>query len=163
MRVDVAQTGFFAGREFRTFLELDMANGEVVVIRADVPVDIILFKLETSIVSGELRSETIIGGSEGGTFDQDLPIFPRNTMSERPTPIYEPLVDLTTGGTHTGGTLLDVVLNKTADNANFAGSVGAGTQDERGVGAGLYHFRLTATGAVRGIFRGQWEERTGDN
>jgi len=159
LRVDVAQTGFFAGREFRTFYEFSLANGASFVIQAVVPIDIILFALETEIISGQLRVETVVGGTPGGTFSTPLPVFHRNTMSEKPQPPVTPQTVLTTGGTHTGGTLLDVFLNKTADNANFASSVGVGTNDERGVGASTYYFRLTATGATVGVFKARWEER----
>ncbi|MFL1404189.1 hypothetical protein ACJO2E_02445 [Marinobacter sp. M1N3S26] len=159
LRVDVAQTGFFAGREFRTFLELDMADGESIVVRATVPINVILFGLTANLVAGEIRIETIAGGTEGGTFDDPLPIFNRNNMSSRPMPAYQHQVDLDAGGTHSGGLLLDVLLNKAADNANFASTVDASQGDERGVAPDTYYFRMTATGATRGVFRARWEER----
>lgn len=161
-RVDVGQTGFFAGREFRTFRRLNITAGAIVVIKAVVPINIILFGLEANIYQGLLDVETVVGGTEGGTFSEALPIFPRNTMSERPTPIYTPLVVLTAGGTHTGGTVLDPLVVKAADNSNFAASVGSQSSDERGVGAGTYYIRLTAVtgqGDVLGTFKARWEER----
>lgn len=158
LRVDVGQTGFFAGREFRTFRELNLTDATLV-IKAVVPVDLILFGLEMTLTSGQIHIETVAAGTEGGTFSETLPIFPRNTMSERPTPVYTPLVQLTAGGTHTGGTLIDVLYNKTADNANFSASVGSSGGDERGIGAGTYYFRLVSTGASVGIFKARWEER----
>lgn len=154
LRVDVGQTGFFAGREFRTFFEFSADQ----VIKAVVPVDIILFGLEVILTAGLLRIETVVGGTEGGSFSNTLPIFPRNTMSERPQPFYTPQVVLTSGGTHTGGTVIDVLLNKTADVTNFSSSVGAENSDERGIGAGTYYLRLTGTAAI-GIIKARWEER----
>jgi hypothetical protein len=154
-RVDVGQTGFFAGREFRTFMRL---TGSVV-IRAVVPVNVILFGLSCQLSAGEMDIETVVGGTPGGSFSTVLPIFPRNTMSERPTPFYTPAVVLDAGGTHTGGTILDVLHIKVADNSNFASSVGAEGGDERGVGAGTYYFRLVATGTTSGVFKTRWEER----
>lgn len=159
VRVDVAQTGFFAGREFRTFYEWLTPTTETRVIKAVVPMNIILFELGmVPLLEGEMRIETLIGGTEGGTFGTPLPIFPTNTMSEKPQPPYVNQVLLTTGGTLTGGTLLDSLAGKTSDNANFASSVGAGQGAERGVAANTYYFRITAT-AMRGIFKARWEER----
>lgn len=159
VRVDVGQTGFFEGREFRTFRDLNMSTGTTLVIKAVVPINIILFGLDINLLEGELRVETVAGGTEGGTFSETLPIFARNTTTERPEPLYSPQVVLAAGGTHTGGTILDVLVNKAGANAQQAGSVGVAQNDERGVGAATYYFRLTATGTVRGTFKARWEER----
>ena len=158
LRVDVAQTGFFAGREFRTFKEWSAATTATVVIKAVVPIDIILFELGIELEAGTARIETLVGGTEGGTFAEVLPIFPTNTMSEKPQPPYAAQVVLTSGGTLTGGTLLDPLRAKTSDNSNFSASVGAAAGAERGVGANTYYFRATLT-AVIGVFKARWEER----
>ena len=162
IRVDVGQTGFFAGREFRTFKELDIAASGSYIIKAVVPVDVILFGIKASIDAGHLRIGTYVTGTEGGSFSETLPIFGRNNMSERPTPFYTPLVVLTAGGTHTGGVELDVFRLKANANTNQASTVGAEGGDERGVGANTYYFRLTnlsSTDAVTGVFSARWEER----
>lgn len=159
IRVDVGEPSFFGGRQFRTFKELNIGLGATYVIKAVTTKDIILYGLELSLTSGEVKLSTVTGGTEGGVFSETLPIFPRNTMSERPTPIYTPTTVLTAGGTHTGGTVLDMLWVKIADNSNFAASVGATPGDERGVGAGTYYFRLNAIAASTGIFRARWEER----
>lgn len=158
VRVDMAQTGFFAGREFRTFREWTTATTATFVIRAVVPINIILFDLRLNCEEGSARLETLVGGTAGGTFSETLPIFNRNNMSERPTPLYTQQVVLTAGGTLTGGTLLDVLRVKTSGNSNFASSVGATNGDERGIAANTYYFRLTLTGFI-GVFKAWWEER----
>lgn len=158
VRVDVAQTGFFQGRHFRTFKEWQVAATEVYTVRAAVPIDIILFELSMEITAGEVRLETLAAGTQAGTFSEVLPVFPGNTMLSRPLPYYAPVVVLAAGGTHTGGTLLDVLHVKAADNSNFAASVGSGAGAERGVGPGTYYFRLTLTGVI-GTFKARWEER----
>jgi hypothetical protein len=159
LRVDVGEPSFFAGRQFRTFKELNLTLGQQYVVKAVVPGDIILYGLELALVSGEVKLSTVVGGTEGGTFSETVPIFPRNTMSERPTPIYTPTVVLTAGGTHTGGTVLDLLWIKTADNSNFAETVGGNPGDERGVGANTYYMRLNAVSAATGVFRARWGER----
>ena len=159
IRVDVGEPSFFGGRQFRTFKELNIGLGATYVVKAVVPLNIILYGLDLTLITGEIKLETVAGGTEGGSFSETLPIFPRNTMSERPTPLYTPQTVLTAGGTHTGGTVLDLLWTKTADNAQFASSVGQVPGDERGVGAGTYYFRLNAIIAATGTFKARWEER----
>jgi hypothetical protein len=155
LRVDVGQTGFFAGREFRTFYEFSSSF----VIQVVAPVNTILFEISVALTSGEVRVESVTGGTPGGMFSTPLPVFARNTMTERPFPYYTPQVTAAVGGTHTGGTVLDVFKNKTADNANFAAGVGSGSSDERGVGPATYYIRVTVTGTTAGILKFRWEER----
>lgn len=155
LRVDVGQTGFFSGREFRTFHEFTTDT----VFKVVVPINTILWFLDINLLEGECRLESVVGGTEGGSFSNTLPIFGRNNMTERPEPFYTNQVVITSGGTHTGGTILDVLLNKTSDNSNFASSVGTATGDERGVAANTYYLRLTVTGITRGILKVWWEER----
>jgi hypothetical protein len=163
IRVEPGQHSFFDGTEFRTFRRLNgITAGSTLVVKAVVPINIVLQALTTNIYQGALDIETVVGGTEGGTFSETLPIFPANTMDERPTPLYTPQVVLTAGGTHTGGTVLDVLVNKAADNANFSGSVGALTDDSRGIGANTYYFRIQALatyGDLLGTFKARWEER----
>lgn len=158
LRVDVAQTGFFEGREFRTFKEWPTATSATYVIKAVVPINIILFELGVELEAGTARIETLVGGTEGGTFSETLPIFPTNTMSEKPQPPYANQVILTAGGTLAGGLLLDSLRAKTSDNSNFSASVGAAAGAERGVGANTYYFRVTLS-SVLGVFKARWEER----
>ena len=158
LRVDVAQTGFFSGHESRTFKEWQTATTATYVIKAVVPINIILFDLGIQIEEGSARIETLVGGTAGGTFSETLPIFSTNTMSEKPQPPYVGQVVLTAGGTHTGGILLDVVRCKTSGNDNRASTVGATVGSERGIGANTYYFRITLTGAI-GTFKARWEDR----
>ena len=171
LRVDVAQTSFFEGREFRTFKELNIAASTTYVIRAVVPINIVLFGLEADIDAGFLRIGTYVGGTPGGSFSEVLPIFGANNMSagndHRATyngndTVYVPVVGLTAGGTHTGGVELDVVRVKAASITVQAASVGNRESDERGVAANTYYFRLlnlSATDAITGTFKARWEER----
>lgn len=164
LKVDIAQTGFFDGREFRTFKELNIAAFGVYVIRAVVPIDIILFGLNVTINSGDLRLETLVGGAPGGSFSETLPIFGANNMAGAPNreaPFYVPVTVLTAGGTLTGGTQLDVLRLKVNAITGQAATVGIGPTDERGVAANTYYFRLTSltNDAIEGVFRARFEER----
>lgn len=165
LRVDQEQIGFWAGHEFRTFKELSIAAAATYVVKAVVPINIILTGLELLLDAGSIRLGTYVGGTPGGSFSETLPIFARNNMTERPTVqgggYYLPQVVLTAGGTHTGGTELDVLRLMTAQVAVQASSVGAAQGDERGVGANTYYFRLNNFSAVTatGTFKARWEER----
>lgn len=159
LRVDVGQTGFFAGREFRTFREINLATSAVLVFKLVFPVNTIVWRLGIEITAGDVRVENVSSGTEGGTFSETLPVVPRNAMTERPTPLYTPVNTILTGGTYTGGTVSDVLMAKTAGNSNFADSIGTQEGDERAAPPGTYFVRMTAVEAVTGVFKLRWEER----
>lgn len=162
LRVDVGQTGFFAGREFRTFLRLNIPASGTIYVRAIVPINIILFGLDVTIVSGQLDLETRVGGTPSGTWGAPIPIFNRNNMTEVPPPIPVSVVSLHTGGTHSGGTVLDVVVVKASNDTPKGTSVGENPGDERGVAANTYYFKLQnldAGNPVVGVFKARYEER----
>lgn len=159
LRVDVAQTGFFVGREFRTFRRLSIGAGASLVVKAVVPVNIILFSLSLDLVDGWVDVETRVGGTPGGTFSETLPIFRRNTMTTAPVVVSQTV--LTAGGTHTGGTVLDVLAARAAGATAQASSVGAAITNERGIAPNTYHFVLTnpGSGTALGVWSAWWEER----
>lgn len=170
LRVDVGQTSFFEGREFRTYKELNVATGATYVVKAVVPVNTVLFGLELSIEDGQARLGTYVGGTEGGVFSETLPIFGANNMAPGISTdrrrnfsgnTYTAQNVLTAGGTHTGGTELDVIRLKAANATGNATSVGNMPDSERGVGPGTYYFRLLNLGAssIVGTLKTRWEER----
>lgn len=159
LRVDVGQTGFFAGREARTFKELNLAGGSTYVVKAVVPVNIILMELLLYLETGTVRLTTLAGGTEGGSFAEVLPVIPKNRMTD--APVYVPQVGLTAGGTVTGGTAIDIVRLSADGQGNSRISVGQHGDDARGVLPGTYFFKfesLAGTAAV-GTFHAVWEER----
>lgn len=169
LRVDPDQTSFWEGREFRTFKELNIAASTEYVVRAVVPINIILVALSIDIEAGFLRIGTYTGGTPGGTFSETLPNLNGNNMSagvNRRTSqtgvLYTPQTVLTAGGTHTGGTELDVIRLKAGSVSVQAQSVGLSSFDQRGIAAGTYYFRLlnlSAQDAVTGVFKARYEER----
>lgn len=161
LRVDVAQTGFFEGREGRTFYEFSIPSSTTRVIKAVVPVDTILHDLTVIVDNGSLRITTVVGGTEGGVFSTALPAILKNNMTARPTPYYTLQNTLSTGGTHTGGIILDVVRVVASSATAQRSSVGGSISSERGIATGTYYFRLEnfGSGDVTGVFSGWWEER----
>lgn len=151
-------TPFVRGREFRTFKELNIASAGVYTIRIVVPRSVILSGLDLVIVSGDVKLETIAGGTVGGTYSENLPRINTNLMVG--VPAYSPTVVMTAGGTVTGGTVIDVVRVKADSNAARQTAVGSTTADLRGIAPGTYFWRLTnATGdAAVGTFKARWQE-----
>jgi hypothetical protein len=154
-KVDQGSTGFYNGVEARAFKEWPTATTGTYVIKAVVPIDIILTAIELQIETGTIRMETVAGGTPGGVFAETLPVFRANNMSVAPA--YTPTVVLTAGGTHTGGTLLDVLRVKADLNSNRSASVGDSQGSERGVAPGTYHFRLALNGVI-GTLKMRWED-----
>jgi hypothetical protein len=159
VRVDVGQTGFFAGREARTLYEFSIAQEATQVIKVVSPVNTIVQTLGLDLFLAELRLELVIGGTEGGTFGTPLPIFKTNTMTTASA--YTPQVTMATGGTHTGGTVVDLLRVLSGANANKATVSGATEESPQGFSAGTFYLRLINIdgNTANGIFRARWEER----
>lgn len=166
-RVDVGQTGFFEGREFRTFKELNIASGATLVMRIVVPVNTILQHVGLMLDAGSIRLRTYSGGTPVGTFTETLPIIPKNTMTggafpAPPLPLYAAQNVITSGATGlTGGVLIDALRTATANSSGHQSSVGGSQDDARGVGPGTYYwvFENLNNGAATGVFSSFWEER----
>lgn len=159
LRVDQGNTAFFAGREFRTFYEFSIATGATQVIKVVAPIDTIVQTFGAELDLAELRLELRFGGTEGGTFNTPLPIFKTNTMSTASS--YSGQITMAVGGTHTGGTVVDLLTLISGDNANKAISTSASEQLPQGFPAGTYYIKLINTdgATATGIFRARWEER----
>jgi hypothetical protein len=161
LRVDVGQTGFFAGREFRTFREINIAAGQSLVLKFVVPINVILEQQGIELDSGSLRITNSVGGTPGGSFAETLPVLGKNNMSERPTPLYAPQVAVTAGGTIAGATALDIHRVVAATATAQQSTVGNVVGDERGIAANTYHvtYENFGSGAATGTLWFIWEER----
>jgi hypothetical protein len=161
LRVDVGQTGFFAGREFRTFMEYDIPTAQTAVLKITVPVNVILLQLIMETTRGAFKLEAVVLGTEGGTFSTNLPIRPANSMTEAPQPPHTPQVSIVTGGTLAGGTVIEIVKGATSGQGAQVASLDSSGVMERGVAPGTYYFRLTNTSNddLEGVLRMRWEER----
>lgn len=159
LRVDSGQTGFFAGREGRTFYQFSIPNGQSQVIKVVSLTDTIVQNLVLELDLASLRLELVVGGTEGGTFNTPLPIFKTNTMSTASD--YTPQVTMNRGGTHTGGTIVDVLTAISGANENKSVSQSATENLPQGFSAGTFYIRLINTdgATATGIFRARWEER----
>lgn len=159
LRVDVAQTGFFAGREAYTFRKFNIAIGATEVIKVVSPIDTIVQTFGASLTLAQIRIELVVGGTEGGTFSNALPVNRTNNMAVAPA--YTPQVTMAAGGTHTGGTVVDMIELVAGSPATLAQEVTASEDYPLGFPAGTYYVRIINTdgAAAEGIFRARWEER----
>lgn len=154
MRVDVGQTSFWSGKQFRTFQKLEIGAGLTVAIRATVSANIVLYETSFNTENSSIEVQLKAGGTAAGPWTA-LPVIRKNTMTT--APVITSQVTMDYDGGHTGGTLIDL-LRVTAGNkqASFAGE-----SSERGVGPGTYYYVITNTGnqTATVVFSGWWEER----
>lgn len=157
LRVDVGQTGFFAGREFRAFHEYSIPSGQSIAIRAVSLVDIYLMQFSIDNWAGDTRLELITGGTVTTPFSVNVPVI-RTNQTTGPDYSYTTQVDMDNGGVVTGGTLLDVLQ---ANSGNKSAAVGSGSDDPIGMPPGTYYMRIMAigNGTSTGVFKARWEER----
>lgn len=161
IRVEQGDHAFFEGRQARTFREFSIGAGATLVLKIVVPVNTILIQQGFEVDNGSLRVTNLVGGTEGGTFSETLPVFNKNNMSDVPTPVYVPQVVFTAGGTHTGGTPLDIHRIVAATATAQQSTVGNIVGDERGVAANTYYIRHEnfGSGSATGTLFFIWEER----
>lgn len=165
LRVDPGQTGFFAGRMFRAFFHgVIPVAGPSVQFRFTAPVDFILWTQELLLTQGAIKLEIWVGATSSGTWTT-VPAIGLNRMAERPQPYYEGQCVVETGGDFSGGTMVDYMQIRTAQNNQNAANVGGGFS-ERGLPAAVFHGRLsTLTGgiavndAAQYEYQLAWEER----
>ena len=165
IRVDPGQTGFFAGRFFRSYIDtLIPTAGPSVQFRFTSPIDFILWLQSLELTQGAVELRVYTGAAGSGTWTQ-RPVIGVNRMAQRPQPYYAAQCTLETGGNFTGGTEVDVLKVRTSAANNTAQNVGD-SWTERGLPAGTYYGRLqTLAGGLNVndpaqlIYALTWEER----
>lgn len=165
MRVDPGQTGFFAGKMFRSYIEAIIPKaGQDLSFRFTSTVDFILWAQALTLTQGALSFRIFTGSTASGTWTQ-RPVIGVNRMASRPFPYYTPVATIETGGAFTGGTEVDATLVRASASNNSAQNVGA-EFGERGLPAGIYFGRfstltggLTVNDDAQMMFQIRWEER----
>lgn len=159
LRVDPDQTSFWQGKQYRSFMELNISSGATQVIKNAVAVNTILYGLSVLLDSGSVRLSIVSGGTEGGSFSTTLPAIRKNTMTDAPN---IPAANIsTTGGTLTGGSVIGIERIVTANATAQRSTVGSSPFDQRGVAPGSYYWKLEniGTGEATGTISFFWEER----
>lgn len=153
MRVDVAQTGFFDGREFRIVRKLTAP----VTYRFTFPIPVIVFEQFLAISNGSVELYAWAGSNvtASGTWTP-VPLWPKNGYNTSYTPVST---------VASGGSVVPIDANLYRDYANVVTSsataqrftVGGGEVSERYLAAGTYYVQLTGTGT--GSYSIMFEER----
>lgn len=161
LRVDAAQTGFFEGREFRSYYEISLAAGASVYLQYTAACEFILFEQSLVVDEGKLKVTVSVDGTPAGSYNTALPIIGKNRMLERLQPYYTAVNTINTGGTHSGGTVLEVFKVVAASATAQQSTVGGGVSDERGIPVGAYYIKFEnyGSGTASGIYTLWWEER----
>ena len=161
VRVDVAETGFFDGREFRISEELNLDAGNTLVYRFNAPIDFILQLQDITVDAGGLRfaAYRAIQGTEGGTF-APVKKYAVNFMST--APVYTRQVEISKGGTFTPtDDPVEIIRLVSAGATAKQTTVSSAVGDQRGLAAGVYYLVFTVIGnaTASGVFDLKWEER----
>lgn len=159
LRVDVGQTSFFAGREFRTFKEFTVPNGGAPeVIKFTNNVNTIVQDLAIEIFAGAMRIEIVTGGTYTPGVNTSLPVFKTNAMTTASN--YTAQNTLVFGGVLTGGTVVDV-FRLDANKNQVLPPLFDSYDKPIGFAPGTYYFRFSETNsaAVPVLFKTRWEER----
>jgi len=154
----IAESAFYRGREFRTFYEFSIPTGQSLAIRTVIGANTIFQEFFLEIDSAKLKFEWFSGGTASGTWNNTFPVFRTNTTSNVDTSYSSQLV-LTTGGTFTGGTKIDVFA---LDSGNKKSAGAAGAEGHQvGLPPSTNFIKLTNTDGATcvGIFKAIWDER----
>lgn len=159
LKVDVARSCFFAGRQAFTFYEFSIPTEQSQVIKVVAPVNTIVQSFGASLNVAALKIELVAGGTEGGTFGTLLPIMKTNNMTTAGD--YTPQITMAVGGTHTGGTVVDVIQLIAGSPARQAVASTASEEEPFGFAPATYYIRLINNdgATATGIFRARWEEQ----
>ena len=159
VKVEDGNTSLTIGRAFRAYKEFSLAAGSVETIQVVSPINFRLTSITLTVDSGEIRYESIGGATEVTAFTPLPTIFNKNTRDDM-IPAYAGVITAGTGGTFTGGSVLDVARIKTGTNSQRV-SIVEQAQSVRDIGPGTYYITLTnssGSSTATGIFYSHWEE-----
>ena len=170
IQVDVGQTAFWQGRQFRISFEYNIASGQTQVIKFSSPVDFILqFQgISCDVGAAMFRAFRAGDGTPGGTFGTTIPVFRNNAMGVAPAPDQQ--VTVTTGGTFTPDSppagleslASETIRLRAGQATGQRTSVSGSASDERGLFPADFYLLLeniAGSGEARGVFDLRWEER----
>lgn len=177
LRTDQGQTGFWEGREFRSFFEFNLPAGNVQTLKFNSPVNFILLEQNLELDAGSLRMEVFTGAvTEITTFATPVTKVGKNRMTTRRqtygngSEYYSSVVSVNTHAAPVAlGSSINIASATRTDLQRLVAanataqqqSVSGGAQSERGIPPGNYYIRLHnfGSGAATGTYSIIWEER----
>lgn len=153
LRVDVAQTGFFDGREFRMVRKITAP----ITYRFTFQVPVIVFEQLLTVSSGSMELYAWAGSNvtPAGTWT-NVPFWRKNDVND----VYTPQSSIEAGGTVTpiNAELYRDYASVVTSNATAQRfTIGGGEISERYLKAGTYYVQITGTGS--GSYSIMYEER----
>lgn len=160
--VDIGNTGFWEGHEFRLSYEYSITA--TTYFKFTSTVDFILQSQKVSCDQGGVRFRIyrFSQGAETSPFITNIPFVANNIMSD--TPAYTSNVTIQTGGifSPTGGELaVETIRVRSGNAAGQQATIEPIGSSERGLSAGSYYIEasiLTGTNP-QGVYNIKWEER----
>lgn len=152
--------GFFTGSQFRTFLELNIAQSTSIWIRHRADSDFYLLLQQLVIDQGQIKMTVYNGATEATPFNTLLPVIGVNRIPDRPAPYHVASHILATGGTGTGGVVSEIARLTAATATAQQATVGGIVSLPRGLAPADYYVKLEniGNGAVTGVYTLYWEE-----
>jgi hypothetical protein len=145
-------------RQYFMFHEFSTPSAGTEVVKVVITGNTVMNAFSVKVMSGKARVEIVAGGTEGGTYSQSISKLPVNNMTTAVPRTSTTTV--TSGGTLTGGTTLDLFLVNTGDNVNQSSGVTSGEDFAIGFAAGTYYIRITNTdnSTTAGLVKALWTE-----
>jgi hypothetical protein len=156
--VDAGGVSPTENRQYFMFHEFSAASAGTEVVKVVITDDTVMNSFSIKVMAGTARVEIVAGGTEGGTFNQTITKFPVNGMSTAAP--RSSTTTMTSGGTLTGGTTMDLFLVNTGDNVNQSSGITSGEDFAIGFPAGTYYIRITNTdnSTTTGLVKALWTE-----
>lgn len=163
LQVDVGQTGFFAGREFRAFRELQV-GATPYIVRVVVPGSLKGMNIQDMRLTcwqGSIALRAWRLGTPGGSWTS-VPIWPNNAIPD--VPGYVGAVTIDQGGTLTSPSQQSDALIAYANETGKSSVTSlSALHGERGLGPGTYYLEFSRLAGTTvdglGVFSAVWEER----
>lgn len=161
LKVDVAQAGFFEGREFRLIRKFTSPT----IFKFVAPIEFILSFQGFSAASGDFEFYAWRGDNvtEDTPFNTEVPVFGKNNSSTRPRfdgAFYQRQCQVFTGGTITvtdSNLYADYERLKIATATGQQQTIEGSGREERYLAPGNYYLQFT--GVAEASLRLTWEER----
>lgn len=150
------ERAFNSGYDFRAFYEFTVLDNTEQVIKVVSTANAVVYSLQVELETQSVNLELYSGGTPGGSFSTSIAVLQSNQQNT--VPPRTTTITMTTGGTHTGGTLVEKYH---VDSSKHTAVTTATDDQPLGFAPGTFYIKVVnvGNGTATGIFRTRWEER----